>query len=788
MKLSKKFISDYTDLSKIDFKDFADEMLKMGNEYDSIYPLAYGDKLIIGEITSVTLHPKSDHLHLCKVNIGKEELNIVCGAPNVKKGLKVIVALDGCTLPGGVIKKTTILGEESNGMICALFELGIDKKYLSTKEIEGIHELGKDAKVGGNPLEYLHLDDMVIDFELTANRSDLLSMLGLAYEAACITREKVKLPDLKYKTIKDNVNDKITLKVDTPNAYTFLIKRVNSIKIEESPIELKNKLMACGIRSINNVVDISNYVMLETGQPLHFYDADKLGKNIGVRMAKPGEVLVTLDNQERLLSPEDIVITNGKDAVGLAGVMGGLDTEIDENTKNVLIECAIFNPVNIRKTSKKLIRSEASIRYEKGLDVNRCYMAIERACNLLEKLASGKVLDGMVEYNTLDRKDKVVEITLDKINSVLGYNLKDSDVKDVFERLGFTVEIKSHKFKVTIPTRRLDISIPEDLIEEVSRVYGVDNIESTLPIFESTPSRHSKRDRVIRNQMVGMGLNEVITYSLIKLEDVFKFSNDEFAPIKVLSPLTEERSTLRHSLITSLLEVYNYNKSRNIKDLSIFEIGRGYSLINGEYIEENKLCCLLTGAYTEGLNKEYHSFYTAKGIVEELLDYLGYKNRYSFVVRELPEEMHPSRSAYITVSNKIVGLIGQVHPRITKDEIYVIEINLESLFDHKTGKIKVKEVSKFPGISRDVAFVLPKDVTNEDIISTIKQGGGKLLSKIEVFDYYEGDKIDKNKKSIAYNLFFESNEKTLSDEEVTPAFDKIIELVTKKHNAILRDK
>ena len=788
MKLSKKFLSDYTDLSKIDFHDFADEMLKMGNEYESIYPLAYGDKLVIGEITSVSAHPKSDHLHLCRVNIGKDELKIVCGAPNVRVGLKVIVALDGCTLPGGVIKKSTILGEESNGMMCALFELGIDKKYLSEKEINGIHELGNDAKVGENPLEYLHLDDMIIDFELTANRSDLLSMLGLAYEAATITREKVKLPDLKYKPIKDNVKDKISLKVDTTNAYTFLIKRVNSIKIGESPIELKNKLMACGIRSINNVVDISNYVMLETGQPLHFYDADKLGNTIGVRMAEPGEKLVTLDNQERILTSDDIVITNGKNPVGLAGVMGGLDTEIDENTKNVLIECAIFNPVNIRKTSKKLIRSEASIRYEKGLDVNRCYMAIERACNLLESLAGGSVLDGMVEYNTQNREDKVIEITLDKINSVLGYSLKDSDVKDVFERLGFKVETKSHKFTVTIPTRRLDISIPEDLIEEVSRVYGVDNIESTLPKFESTPSRHSKRDRVIRNQMVGMGLNEVITYSLIKLEDVFKFTNDEFAPIKVLSPLNEDRSTLRHSLITSLLEVYNYNKARNIKDLSIFEIGRGYSLINGEYIEENKLCVLLSGAYTEGLNKEYHSFYTAKGIVEELLDYLGYKNRYSFVVKELPEEMHPARSAYITINNKIVGLIGQVHPRITKDEIYVIEINLESLFDHKTGKIKAKEVSKYPGISKDVAFVLPKDVTNEDIISTIKQGGGKLLTKVEVFDYYEGEKIEHNKKSIAYNLFFESNEKTLSDEEVNPVFEKIIELVTKKHNAILRDK
>ena len=788
MKLSKKFVNDYTNLNNIDFKELADSMLKMGNEYDDIYPLVYGDKLTIGEITSVTMHPKSDHLHLCKVNIGDETLNIVCGAPNVREGIKVIVALDGCVLKDGTIKKSTILGEESNGMICALFELGIDKKYLREEQINGIEILPDDAKIGDDPVKYLKLDDEIIDFELTANRADELSVLGLAYECAAITGEKVKLPDLTYKTIKEKVNDKIKLSVDTENAFTFLIKRVNDIEIKESPLEIKNKLMACGMRSINNVVDISNYVMLETGQPLHFYDADKLGAHIGVRMANDGEKLTTLDGQTRLLTSEDIVITNGKEPVGLAGVMGGLDTEIDENTKNVLIECAIFNPANIRKTSKKLIRSEASIRYEKGLDVNRCYMAVDRACNLLENLANGKVLDGMVEYNKQDRNDKVIEITLDKINSVLGYKLTDSDVKDVFTRLGFKVEVKTHKFTVTVPTRRTDVNILEDLIEEVSRVYGVDNIESTLPKFESTPSRHSIRDRVIRNQMVGMGLNEVITYSLIKLDDIFKFTNDEFAPVKVLSPLTEERVVLRHSLITSLLDVYNYNKARNIKDLSIFEIGRGYSLINGEYIEENKLCCLLTGAYTEGLNKEYHDFYTAKGIVEELLDYLGYKGRYSFVVKELPEEMHPARSAYITINNKIVGILGQVHPRITKDEIYVIEINLESLFEHKTGKIKGKEVSRFPGISKDVAFVLPKDVTNESVIATIKQAGGKALSKIEVFDYYEGDKIDANKKSIAYNLFFESNEKTLSDEEINPIFDKVIELVTKKHNAILRDK
>ncbi|MGM9878059.1 MAG: phenylalanine--tRNA ligase subunit beta [Bacilli bacterium] len=788
MKLSKKFVSDYTSLDNVDFYEYADAMLKLGNEYETIKPLVNASKLIIGEVIECSMHPQSDHLHLCKVNIGSEVLNIVCGAPNVREGIKVIVALNGCALPGGTIKKSVILGCESNGMLCALNELGIESKYLKDEDIKGICELDELAIVGEDPIKFLELDDMVIDFELTANRADLLSMLGLAYESAIITGNSVKLPKMNYKVNNENINNSLSLKVDTPNVYTFLSKRVNNVEIKESPVFIKNRLMACGIRSINNVVDISNYVMLETGQPLHFYDADLLGDTIGVRNAQDGETLVTLDNNKRILSSEDIVITNGKEPIGLAGVMGGLSTEINENTKNVVIECAIFNPINIRKTSKKLLRSEASIRYEKGLDVNRTYMALERACYLLEKYAKASVCDGIIEYNTLDREDKVIEIELDKINSVLGYNLSVLDVSKVFDKLNFKYKVVSNKFKVTVPTRRTDISIKEDLIEEVGRVYGVDNIEATLPVFESTPSIHDKKSRVVRDIMVSLGLNEVITYSLIKNSDVFKFTNDEFGLIKVLSPLTEDREVLRHSILTSLLEVYNYNKARNIKDCSIFEISKCFSLINGEYVEENKLACLLSGNYMEGIDKEYYDFYTVKGIVEDLLDSLGYKNRYSFVVKELPDEMHPTKSVYINVSGNIVGLLGQVHPRITKDEVYVIEINLDTLFDNRVGKVKYKEFSKYPGISKDLAFILPKDVNNEDVISSIKQAGGKLLKNVVVFDYYEGDKIDNNKKSIAYNLYFESFDKTLSDEEINPLFDKIIENVVKKHNGVLRDK
>lgn len=788
MKLSRKFVNDYTPLSNVDMNNLANSLLKLGNEFESMKELCAHNNLVIGKVIECKDHPKSDHLKICRVDIKSEVLDIICGAPNMKEGIKVIVALPGCELPEGTIRKSTILGCESNGMCCSLLELGIDRKYLSEEDINGICILGDDAEVGSDPIEYLELDDYVIDLDLTANRGDLLSVLGLAYEVCAITGEDVTLPDTSYTTIKEDIKDYLELKVDTPNVYTFLAKRVNNIKIEESPKWLKNRLMACGIRSINNVVDISNYVMLETGQPLHFYDADKLGKVLGARNAKHGEKLVTLDKEERLLDSDDIVITNDKKIVALAGVMGGLDTEIDENTKNVVIECAIFNGGNIRRTSKKLLRSESSIRYEKGLDVNRCYMAIDRACHMLEHYASGSVLSGMLEYNTQDRNEKEIKITLDKINSVLGYNLKDEDVISVFEKLHFDVKVKNHTFDVKVPTRRIDISIPEDLIEEVSRVYGVDNINSTLPIFESMPGKYNKKDRLVRDVMVSLGLNEVITYSLINEKDVFKFTNDEFAIIRVLDPLSEERSVLRHSMITSLLDVYKYNKSRNIKDLSIFEISKCFSLINSEYIEEKKLCALMSGVYTEGLNKESYDFYTVKGIIENLLDSLGYKNRYAFVTGELPEEMHPTKSAYISVGHKKIGMFGCVHPKISKDEIYVLEINLDLLFDVITERLKYKEFSKYPGISKDVSFELPKDVTNEDVIKTIKEAGKKLLSRVEVFDYYEGDKIEKGKKSIAYNLYFESNEKTLTDEEVTPLFDSVIKLVTKRHNAILRDK
>ncbi len=788
MKLSRKFVNEYTKIDDIDTKYLTDEMVRIGNESESIKSLVFATKLVIGKIIECSPHPESDHLNLCKVDIKSEVLNIVCGAPNVKKDIKVIVALDGCELQKGIIKKSIILGHESNGMLCALDELGIEPKYLKKEDTAGISILPEDAPIGEDPIKYLELDDEIIDFELTSNRADLLSELGLAYEVSAITDREVIEPKIEYNEIDKNIEDELTLKVETDNVFTFLTKKVSNVEIKESPNFIKNRLIACGIRPINNVVDISNYVMLETGQPLHFYDADRLGSTISARMAHDGEKVTTLDNNERMLSSDDIVITNGKNPIGLAGVMGGVSTEIQSDTKNVVIESAIFRPINIRNTSKKILRSEASSRYEKGLDVNRCYYAIERACTLLSKYASCDVYKGMLEYNTLDRNNKEINISLDKINSVLGYKLTKEDILDVFRKLKFNVKESKNIFKVSVPTRRTDISIIEDLIEEVGRIYGVDNIESTLPNFETLPGNYDKRPRLIRNIMSSMSLNEVITYSLINEKDVFKFTNDEFGLIQVSSPLSEDKTTLRHSLITSLLSVYDYNKARNIKDISIFELGKSFSKINGEVIEENLLSALVTGRYSEGFNIEKYDFYTLKGIVEELLERLGYKNRYTFEVREFPCEMNPYQSAYININGTLIGYFGKVHPSLYKEDVYVMEINLNTLFNIKSGKTKFREFTKYPSISFDLSFIVNKDVLCEDIILTIRKNGKGSLKSVNAVDYYEDESLGENKKAITFKLTFESFDKTLTDEEVKPLIDNVISSVIKNHNGILRDK
>lgn len=803
MKLSTNFVKDYVDID-VDVKTLAEDMTNVGNEYDEAGKLLNATKLVIGEVLECEEHPDSDHLHVCKVNVGNEVLNIVCGAPNVRKGLKVIVALDGAELPGGTIKKGVIRGQDSNGMLCSMLELGLEHKFADDVDKTGIHELPLDAPIGEDPIKYMKMDDEVIDFDLTANRGDLLSILGMAYEIGAIYDKKVKDIDLTHGENKEDINNDFKVEVNTENCSIFLAKRVENIKIAESPAFIKSRLIASGIRPINNVVDISNYVMLETGQPLHFYDADTLKGKIEVRMASNGEKLFTLDGKERTLSDEDIVISDGERAIGLAGVMGGLDTEITDNTKNVLIEAAIFDGVKIRKTSKQILRSEASSRFEKGLDPNRTYMAIERACKLLEEYADGEVVGGIAKYDESDRANRDIEITFKKINDVLGMDIPKKDVLDVFRRLDFEVVIngESSNFTeteeqlkniesivVSVPRRRGDISIKEDLIEEVGRIYGVNNIVGKLPEMPMKAGSYDKVTRGIRNKLIDLGLNETLTYILVNDKEAKYFTKDDTEIVSLLDPMTEERNTLRHSILPSLLKVYEYNKARSNKDISVFEIGKAFYKKGEEYGENNKVAALISGDFYLGVdNKKQADFYILKGLAEELLDYLGYANRYSFVIKEdkMPEELHPGQSALISVNNDIVGIIGRVHPNLEKDNVFVFEIDLDKLLDKKVGKMKYKEFSKFPSIKKDLAVVVDKDISSEEIGTWIKKAAGSSLSNIDVFDVYTGKGIEENKKSIAYSLTFEKMDRTLTDEEINESLEKVVEVLEKKLGATLR--
>ncbi len=851
MLLSINFLKDYLDLDEnLDVHELAEKMTAVGNEYDSAGNLINATNLVIGEVKECIPHPDSDHLHICQVDVGDRILQIVCGAPNVRKGLKVITALDGAKLPGGEIRNSMKRGQESNGMLCSLAELGLDNKFLKPEDKEGIHELPQNAPVGEDPIKFMGLDDGVIDFELTANRGDLLSILGMAYEVGAIYDKKVKDIDLTHAETSNDINNNFKVKVDTDNCSLFLAKKVENVQIEQSPDFIKERLMASGIRPINNVVDISNYVMIETGQPLHFYDADKLKGMLQVRMAKDEEKLVTLDNQERILSAEDIVISDGEKAIGLAGVMGGLDTEVTENTKNIIIESAIFDNVKVRKTSNKILRSEASNRFEKGLDPARTYMAIERACNMLEKYSKGTVEGGIVKYDKTSREDKKINITVANIDNILGTVITEKDIIKVFDKLGFKTEItgKDEKSKfdlalietnterakeniqnqsdiitVSVPTRRIDISIKEDLIEEVGRIYGVDNIESRVKVMTVKKGTYDNTTREIRNKMVNLGLNETLSYSLVSKDESAMFTPDEKieSSIPILTPLTEERSYLRQSLITSLYKIYEYNKAHDTSDVSIFEIAKTFykkenqknnfdentdsnnqkindnncdkkenqysEKVDAEYFEENKLACVMSGEYFIGLNKKQVDFYIIKGVAEEILDYLGYNGRYSFVTdKPISKDMHLGKTAVISVNNDNVGTIGRINPTICNDEVYVMEINLDKLLSKKVGKMKYKELSKFPTVKKDLALLVDNTITAQELQRAIKSSGGKLLQNSEVFDLYTGKGIPEGKKSIAFSIELGAQDKTLTDEEIVGVMNKIVNDMQNKFKAELR--
>lgn len=789
--ISLEWLNDYVDIENIDPKELAVQITKAGVNVEKVIT-NHIDNLTVGEVIECENHPNSDHLHICKVNVGDKVLQIVCGAPNVRKGLKVIVALEGAILPGNFeIKKGVIRGVESCGMLCALYELGLEEKTEETYN-KGICELDSNAKVGEDPLKVLNLDSTLYELDIHKHRNnDCFYHIGFAYEVGAILNKKVKLPSLETNPIEDKIENYFDLKVETNKCPYYLAKMVKDVTIKESPDFIKKRLIDAGMRPINNVVDISNFVMLEYGQPLHFFDKDKLGNKIVVRDACDEEKIVTLDEKERILSNKDIVITDGTKPVAIAGVMGGLNTDIDTNTKNILIESAIFDGVSIRYTSSNLnLKSEASIRYGKGLNYEYTNDAIERACHLLEKYADAKVLTGTVKYDNIDKTPKVVKFKTNDVNKMLGINISNENMEKEFDRLGFNYNLENDTFTVTIPNRRLDIEANvNDIAEEIGRLYGYHNLVGTLPKLETKKGEYKgdlKLRKDVSKHLRGLNLNEVKTYTLVSPEmaNLFNYDNKENAVLP--NPMSTDKSIVRTTLIPSLINIYEYNKARKVNDILIYEISKTY---DKNYNEDVKLSILMKGNYitNDWMNSKIKvDFYLIKGIVENILNYLGFKNRYTFE-KDLINHLHTGISASILVDRQKLGIIGRVHPSLLKDEVYVCELSLTKL-NKEVKPLKYKESSKYPEIIKDVAFIVPKSLTSGEIVETIKKAGGRLLSSIDVFDVYTGENVKENEKSIAYTLTFKDDTRTLNDEEVNAVFRNIIDKVIEKFNVELRDK
>ena len=789
--ISLEWVKDYIDISDQDLHELAVKITKAGINVEKVVD-NHIDNLVIGEVTECIEHPNSDHLHICQVKINNSEVKqIVCGAPNVRKGLKVMVALPGAVLPGNFeIKKSKIRGEESNGMICALFELGLEEKTAESYN-RGIEELPQDAPVGENPIKYIGADDTLYELDVHKHRNnDCYYHIGFAYEIGAILNRKVHLPDDNFKEISDNIEKYFNLKVETAKCPYYQAKMVKNVKIGESPEFIKRRLIAAGMRPINNVVDISNYVMLEYGQPLHFFDKNKLGDKILVRDAKEGEKITTLDGKERVLKASDIVITDGKKPICIAGVMGGENTEVDENTTDILIEAAIFDSVSIRYTAANLdLRSEASIRYGKGLSFEYTDKAIKRACYLLEKYAEAEVLSGTVKHDVIDKTEKIVEVTPEEAEKILGITISEDNMKVELERLGFDYTLKDGKFTVTIPRRRLDIDPNvNDIVEEIARLYGYHNLISTLPKVPVKRGEYIgevKYRKQVSQRLRRLGLNETKTYTLVSPDMTKIFDYEEKEKVVLPNPMSVDKSVVRTSIIPSLLNVYDYNKKRKVEDVFIYEIAKTY---NKAYEEDIKVAGLLAGDFiSNGWNMTKKvDFYIVKGIVENLLDYMGFTNRYSFEVSKF-RDLHPGISADILLDRKKIGIIGRIHPNIIKDEIYVFEMSLNALM---TGikPIKFKEAPKYPAIEKDAAYIVNKNITADEIIKTIKKAGGRLLTNIDIFDVYTGENIAQDKKSIAFNYTFRDNTRTLREEEAMEVFDKINTRVCEAHSAELRDK
>ncbi|MCE5762636.1 phenylalanine--tRNA ligase subunit beta [Staphylococcus pseudintermedius] len=789
MLISKEWLETYVDLD-VSIEALAERITRTGIEVDDIQDFTKEIKnLVVGYVEEIAPHPDADKLNICQVNIGEEApVQIVCGAPNVGAGQTVIVAKVGGRLPGGIkIKRAKLRGQVSEGMICSLQEIGLPSNVVPKKFEDGIYQFATAIEPGTDALKALYLDDQMMEFDLTPNRSDALSMIGTAYEAAALYDKQVRKPETTVTAQPKAAHETLTVKVeDTTQVPYYSTRVVENVQIAPSPEWMQARLMKAGIRPINNVVDISNYVMLEYGQPLHMFDKDHIGSNdIVVRLAHENEKMTTLDDQERELLSSDIVITNGQQPIALGGVMGGDFSEVTPETKNVVVEGAIFNPVAIRHTSRRLnLRSESSSRFEKGIATEFLDEAVDRACFLLETLAQGQVLDGRVTDGDLGALVTDITITADKVNRTVGFDLTEADIVRVFEQLGFNTEITNNDIHVKVPSRRRDITIEADLIEEIARIYGYDNIPSTLPVFEDVTSGaltdRQHKTRVVKRTLEGAGLSQAITYSLVDRERATAFTTTTHQTVELLMPMSEAHSTLRQSLIPHLIDATQYNVARKNQDIALYEIGNVFFGQEGQTLPEQVeyLSGIMTGEYVSNPwqgKKEVVDFYLVKGIVERIADQLAL--RFEYETTQI-DGLHPGRTAAVTLNGEAIGFIGELHPTVAKTydlgRTYVFELNYEKIMQQSVGYINYQPIPKFPGVTRDIALVVASEVRAASLIHTIHQNGGTILKDAHVFDVYEGEHMEAGKKSVAIRLTYLDENNTLTEEQVTKVHEAIL--------------
>lgn len=800
MLISNEWLKEYATIDD-SVSNLAERITRTGIEVDDLIDYTKDIKnLVVGFVKSKEKHPDADKLNVCQVDIGEDEpVQIVCGAPNVDAGQYVIVAKVGGRLPGGIkIKRAKLRGERSEGMICSLQEIGISSNYIPKSFESGIYVFSESQVPGTDALQALYLDDQVMEFDLTPNRADALSMIGTAYEVAALYNTKMTKPETTSNELELSANDELTVTIENEDKVPYYSARVvHDVTIEPSPIWMQARLIKAGIRPINNVVDISNYVLLEYGQPLHMFDQDAIGsQQIVVRQANEGEKMTTLDDTERELLTSDIVITNGQTPIALAGVMGGDFSEVKEHTSNIVIEGAIFDSVSIRHTSRRLnLRSESSSRFEKGIATEFVDEAVDRACYLLQTYANGKVLKDRVSSGELGAFITPIDITADKINRTIGFDLSQNDIVTIFNQLGFDTEINDDVITVQVPSRRKDITIKEDLIEEVARIYGYDDIPSTLPVFEKVTSGQltdrQYKTRMVKEVLEGAGLDQAITYSLVSKEDATAFAMQQRQTIDLLMPMSEAHASLRQSLLPHLIEAASYNVARKNKDVKLFEIGNVF-FANGEGELPDQveyLSGILTGDYVVNQwqgKKETVDFYLAKGVVDRVAEKLNLEFSYR---RADIDGLHPGRTAEILLENKVVGFIGELHPTLAADNdlkrTYVFELNFDALMAVSVGYINYQPIPRFPGMSRDIALEVNQNIPAADLLSTIHAHGGNILKDTLVFDVYQGEHLEKGKKSIAIRLNYLDTEETLTDERVSKVQAEI-EAALIKQGAVIR--